>query len=107
MVSILGSIGVLINLTKSTMAEKYLEMTFTWMTRFGVAIIFEGLYLANGMFPTLFASTSFGICNFFAGIAGLLTYEFILKLQDQDQFLVILNLSIASAIACLFIYEEE
>lgn len=40
--------------------------------KFGISGAFNGVYLANGLFPAAYASTTFGICNFFARLASML-----------------------------------
>lgn len=105
--TIFGGIIVLINLEKESDHQKYLEMSFCWVTRFGISMIYEGVYMANGLFPILFASTSFGICNFFAGLSGLFSFEVLLKLDDENQFWVYLGVSFLGLIIGLFINEEE
>lgn len=49
-------------------------MTLT--TKFGVSATFNVAYLANShLFPTIFGSTCFGICNIFARIATIVAPE--------------------------------
>ena len=40
--------------------------------KFGISGAFNVVYLANGLFPPAYASTTFGMCNFFARLASML-----------------------------------
>jgi len=41
--------------------------------KFGISASFNVVYLSNGLFPALYSSTTFGICNFFARFASMLS----------------------------------
>ena len=41
-------------------------------SKFGISGSFNVVYLANGLFPPVYSSTTFGICNFFARLASIL-----------------------------------
>jgi hypothetical protein len=41
-------------------------------SKFGISGSFNVVYLANGLFPPLYSSTTFGLCNFFARLASML-----------------------------------
>lgn len=41
-------------------------------SKFGISGSFNVVYLANGLFPPVYSSTTFGLCNFFARFASML-----------------------------------
>lgn len=41
-------------------------------TKFGISSCFNCVYLANGLFPPIYSSTTFGMFNFFARLTGML-----------------------------------
>ena len=41
-------------------------------SKFGISASFNVVYLANGLFPAVYSSTTFGLCNFFARFASML-----------------------------------
>eukprot|EP00347_Sterkiella_histriomuscorum_P018095 403346808 len=106
--AMLGGIGVLITVDfdDAPQSQQYLEMSFAWLTRFGISITYEGLYMTTGLFPILFASTSFGICNLFAGLAGLFSFEVLLKQEDTTQFMFYVIFCLVGSIVSLFQVED-
>jgi len=54
--------------------EKYKDFVplFVLGSKFGISGSFNVVYLANGLFPPLYSSTTFGLCNFFARLASML-----------------------------------
>jgi Na+/melibiose symporter-like transporter len=53
-------------------AHKSLIPIMVLGSKFGISASFNVVYLANGLFPALYSSTTFGICNFFARLAGMI-----------------------------------
>ena len=45
-------------------------------TKFGISGSFNVVYLANSLFPPIYAATTFGICNAFARMASMLAPQF-------------------------------
>lgn len=45
-------------------------------SKFGISGAFNTVYLANGVFPTVYSSTTFGLCNFFARLVSMLAPQF-------------------------------
>ncbi|CDW86321.1 solute carrier family member 5 [Stylonychia lemnae] len=82
-----------------------IEMIASYSARFGISITYSGIYLSNEVFPVLYSSTTFGVCNFFAGITGLITYETILKLEDQVQICIMIILCMAGGVIAIFLKE--
>jgi MFS-type transporter involved in bile tolerance (Atg22 family) len=40
-------------------------------SKFGISSSFNAVYLANSIFPPIYATTTFGLCNFFARFASI------------------------------------
>ena len=60
----------------------YPEMMASFLARFCISLTYSGIYMSNSVFPVLFSSTAFGVCNFFSGIASLMFYEVVYKKED-------------------------
>lgn len=67
-IAVIGSV-LLINLGDT---HKALIPVMVLGSKFGISASFNVVYLANGLFPALYSSTTFGICNFFARLASML-----------------------------------
>jgi hypothetical protein len=58
-ICLLGAIGIIINDKEKF---NYLDMIFNFIVKIGTASAFQGVYIANVLFPVVFASTTFGVC---------------------------------------------
>ncbi len=58
-ICLVGSLGILLNDEEE---NPWLDLVFTFISKFGVAMAFQGVYLANVLFPIVFSSTTFGVC---------------------------------------------
>lgn len=45
-------------------------MSCNFICKFGIAAAYQGVYLANILFPIVFASTTFGVCCMMGSISG-------------------------------------
>lgn len=70
----LGGLGVLI-VDENEMKE--VEMLCSFVAIFGISATYQAIYLNNDLFPIIFASTTFGVCNIFSGIANAISIEII------------------------------
>ena len=60
-ISLICSLGILSNDAK---AHPYLDLAYTFVCKFGIAIAFQAAFWATTvLFPIIFASTTFGLCN--------------------------------------------
>ena len=61
-----------------TLSESYASLIPVMIlgTKFGIASSFNIVYLANGLFPPLYSSTTFGLCNCFARLASMAAPQF-------------------------------
>jgi hypothetical protein len=67
-ISIVGSIFYIIFGT----ANKSLIPVLVLVTKFGVSAGFNLVYLANSLFPPIYAATTFGFCNVFARLTSVM-----------------------------------
>lgn len=74
---IIAAIGCIGILSVDQNVFKGLEMFFSYFGRFGISATYQGVYLANELFPIIFASTTFGVCNIFGGMAGAASIELV------------------------------
>ena len=68
---VIGIIGSLFYITLST-SYKSMVPIMVLGAKFGISGSFNVVYLANGLFPAVYSSTTFGLCNFFARFASML-----------------------------------
>ena len=67
---IIGIIGSLFYILFSE-SNKSLVPLMVLGSKFGISSCFNCVYLANGLFPPIYSSTTFGIFNFFARLTGM------------------------------------
>jgi len=76
-------------------------------TRFGVSGSFNICYLANAqLFPSIFAGTAIGICNFFAKMSTVIA-PLLAEVPDPAPMSVFAVLTGLAAITALFIQVEK
>ena len=68
---IIGIIGSLFYITLSATYKSWIPIMVLG-SKFGISASFNVVYLANGLFPPVYSSTTFGLCNFFARFASML-----------------------------------
>jgi nitrate/nitrite transporter NarK len=68
---VIGIIGSLFYITLSS-THKGLVPLMVLGSKFGISGSFNVVYLANGLFPPVYSSTTFGLCNFFARLASMI-----------------------------------
>ena len=64
--SMVGSLGICFS---DKTEHPIWDLLFTLTAKAGISACYELVYMANDLFPLIFSSTSFGVCNMFAGIA--------------------------------------
>lgn len=68
---VIGIIGSLFYIALSSTYKKFIPLMVLG-SKFGISASFNVVYLANGLFPPVYSSTTFGLCNFFARLASML-----------------------------------
>ena len=94
-ICLVGALGILIN-DKDNFP--IVDMICNFIVKFGIASCYQGVYIANVLFPIVFSSTTFGICCMFGAIAGVLSPN-IYELEAPYQWYVFITLSVLG-IAC-------
>lgn len=102
---ILAAVSASLILINNDEDSQYYEMVMSFIARFAISCTYQGIYLSNNLFPIVFASTTFGVCNFFAGLAGLFSFEVLLKLDDSLAISLFIVFSIAGSIVAIFLKE--
>ena len=106
MFSIIG--GIILIITDFTNALPYLNTISLFVSKFGASISYQGVFLIVEIYPLIFYSTIFGICNLFGVVSNILAIEYINNLpNDRDCLIINLILGIISFIASYFILEEK
>jgi len=84
-----------------------LFFVFFLLAKFGVTCTFNINYSANGyFFPTLFAATAFGFCNFLARMISSLSFV-TSQLEEPLPMYCFTALCLAAGIASLFLRTEK
>jgi hypothetical protein len=67
-------IGIIGSLFYITLSSSYKSMVpfMVLGSKFGISGSFNVVYLVNGLFPAVYSSTTFGLCNFFARLASMI-----------------------------------
>lgn len=72
-ISLVGAIGIL---TSDPVENPYLDLTYNYICKFGIAAAFQGVFLSTTvLFPIIFASTTFGICNMMGTISAFASVD--------------------------------
>jgi len=74
---IVGCVGILASYIDQENGTD--NLVFFFITQFGIAMAYQGNFLTINIFPSIFFSTSFGICNTFAIISEIIVLEVITK----------------------------
>ena len=71
-IAVIGSILLI------TLADNNVDLipAMVLSTKFGISGSFNVVYLANGLFPPIYSSTTFGACNFFARLFSMIAPPF-------------------------------
>jgi hypothetical protein len=73
------------------------------VAKFGICSSFNFVFLANSfLFPPIFVSTAFGICNFFAQITTILAPS-VAEIQDPIPMFIFATLTLIGTIASFFV----
>ena len=71
-------------------------------SKFGISGSFNAVYLANGLFPPIYSSTTFGVCNFFARLASMLAPQFA-EFPKPTPMIIFCIMAIAAGFVSLFL----
>lgn len=95
----IGTIGLILTHNIRDPSITPLNMIFTFIVKFGASMSYQGVFLIVEVFPLIFYSTIFGICNVFGIIANILSIEF-LDILDNDviRFSILIILSLAAIV---------
>ena len=73
--SVIG--GTILIITDATSSLPYLNTVSLFVSKFGAAIAYQGVFLIVEIYPLIFYSTVFGICSLFGIISNILAIEYI------------------------------
>lgn len=103
-ISLIGSVGILFN---DVQAHPYLDLTFNYICKFGIAIAFQAAYWATTtLFPVIFASTTFGVCNLMGSISAFFSVD-VYTMQDFNEWFSFTLLSLLGIIFALLLQEQD
>ena len=104
--SIIGGTAVLI--TDSLETLPYLNTIGLFISKFGATAAYQGCFLIVEIYPLIFYSTVFGICNLFGVISNVLGIEYINNLsKDTVNLALNIVLGAISIGTSHYIIEEE
>lgn len=101
LIAIVGSI-LLISLSSTYV---YLVPVFVLGSKFGISASFNCVYLANSLFPPLYASTTLGIFNFFARMAAMLSPP-VAEIPAPTPMIIYSSICMGAAIVSFFIKDK-
>lgn len=76
-------------------------------SKFGISAAFNDVYLANSLFPPLYSSTTFGICNFVARLTSMLAPQFAEVQKPVPMILFCIMAALACGVSFLLRIPEE
>lgn len=82
---LVGVIGMLFT-NKHKEYEKE-NFALKYLSKFGVAAAYQGVFLMMGIFPRMFYSTTFGICLTFGIIMTIVGSQGLTNIGDDSQFI--------------------
>ena len=68
-------IGILTLMSIDAVNNPLSDLAATYIAKAGVSSAYQSIYLINSIFPVIFASTTFGLCNTFGGLSSILSLE--------------------------------
>ena len=99
--------GVLILVWGLDNEDSAMFMAFFLMTKFGITCTFTINYSANQLFfPTLYAATALGICNFMARLFSALSFLFA-EVEEPIPMIIITCSCALTAVAAFFLRVEK
>ena len=80
---------------------------FFLLAKFGITCTFNIHYMANGYyFPTQFAATAMGICNFLACVSSAFSYP-ISQIDEPEPMYMFTSLCAFTVVCCLFLKDPD
>lgn len=101
-VCLLGAIGLVCN---DPVEYPILDMILNALCKFGVAMAFQGVYLANELFPIVFSSTTFGICCLMGSTAAFSSIWTIYDFETIYPYYIFIGMCCAGIICTLLVKE--
>ena len=98
---VIGIIGSLFYILYGE-SHKSLVPVMVLGSKFGISGSFNVVYLANTVFPPVYSSTTFGLCNFFARLASMLAPVFA-EFQPPLPMTIFCVIAGAAAVISLFL----
>ncbi len=98
-IAVLGGITVILTHARLVEGYDYLNTIANFVTKFGVCISYQGIFLIIEVFPLIFYSTVFGLCNMLGITSNILAIEVFVFIEDQ--VLVYIMMVIMSVIALI------
>lgn len=102
-ICLVGSLGIILNNEEES---PWLDLIFTFISKFGIAMAFQGVYLANVLFPIVFSSTTFGICCMMGSTAAFGSVFQIYNFEDKSPVALFGILSVVGFILALLQKEK-
>ena len=102
-ICLVGAIGILINDKEKL---PYMDMICNFIVKIGTASSYQGVYIANVLFPVVFASTTFGICCMQGAIASMISPS-VYELGDTIPWYIFIALSVLGIICSISLRDKS
>jgi hypothetical protein len=99
-------VGAICVITNDPEENPWFDLVANYLTKFGIAIGFQGVYLSNILFPIVFASSSFGVCAVFGSFASFLSIDIIYDFETNFPWFVFIGLSVLGICFALLLREK-
>ena len=89
-ICLVGAIGIVVNDKEKL---PYMDMICNFIVKIGTASSYQSVYIANVLFPVVFASTTFGICCMQGTIASMFS-PYVYGLENDVPWYIFIGLSL-------------
>jgi hypothetical protein len=103
-ICLIGAATIMIN-----NEEEYpvIDMIGQFICKFGIASGFQACYLANILFPTVFSSTTFGVCVMMNSLASFCSIFIIYDFTTKDPWYVYIGCCLLGMICCFLLRDNN
>ncbi len=97
-----SAFGILLNDKENL---PYVDMICNFLCKFGIASCYQGVYIANVLFPIVFASTTFGMCCMQGAIAGVLSPN-VYQIDGDGPWYIFIGLACLGIVCTLLLKDK-
>ena len=102
-ICLVGAIGILVNNKEKL---PYMDMICNFIVKIGTASTYQSVYIANVLFPVVFASTTFGMCCMQGAIASMFSPS-VYGLGDNIPWYIFIGLSVLGLVCSISLRDKS